>query len=182
MKTALLILAFHAVVLAQEPSLADVARQERARQKSNTGNLKVTNESLGTAEALPPVVEPAKPEGEDGKTADGKAAANGENKTNAKSEGPQDEASWKEAFKQARDEVKRAEDRKQVNQLELNRLNTDLLTRDDIFNREGQLNPQIDAQNKALAASEKAVTDANQKVTDLEEQLRQAGAPIGWSR
>jgi hypothetical protein len=172
MKTALLILAFHSVVFAQQPSLGEVARQERARQKSNTGNLKVTNESLGTVDALPPVQEPAK-------TA---VKPEAEPPVEAKSEGPQDEAAWREAFKHAREDVKRAEDNKQVLQLELNRLNTDLLTRSDVFNREGQYAPLIEAKNKELAAAEKAVTDGNQKITDLEKQLRLSGAPIGWSR
>ena len=62
---------------------------------------------------------------------------------------------WRDAFKQARDDVKRAEDRAQVLQLELNKLNMDLLTRSDIYNREGQLNPLIDAKNKELAEGRK---------------------------
>ena len=66
--------------------------------------------------------------------------------------------------------------------LELNQLNLDLLTRSDIFNREGQLAPLIDAKNKELAASEKAIIAARQKVTQLEDELRRSGAPIGWSR
>jgi len=181
MKTALLILAFHSVAFAQGVSLGDAARQERERQKNSPGNLKVTNESLGTAAALPPGSEPAKPEAEAGKTAEGNAAINAQPRTDDK-EGPRDEAAWREAFKHARDDVKRAEDRTKVLQVELNQLNLDLLTRSDIFNREGQLAPLIEAKNKELAASEKAVIDANQKVTDLEKQLRQSGAPIGWSR
>ena len=180
MKTALLILAFHSVMFAQGVSLGDAARQERERQKNSTGNLKVTNETLGTAGALPPGAEPAKPEA--GKAAEVNAAANAEPKNEVKAEGPQDEAAWREAFKHARDDVKRAEDRTKVLQVELNQLNLDLLTRSDIFNREGQLAPLIDAKNKELAASEKAIIEANQKVTDLEKLLRQAGAPIGWSR
>ena len=186
MKTALLILVFHSAVFAQGVSLGDAARQERARQKNSTGNLKVTNETLGTAEALPPGTEPAKPEAEAGtgtaKSADAKPTGNAEAKPNSKSDVPQDEAGWREAFKQAREDAKRAEDRTKVLQVELNQLNLDLLTRSDIFNREGQLAPLINAKNKELAESEKAVIDANQKITDLDRQLRQSGAPIGWSR
>ena len=178
MKTALLILVLNTMAFAQGPSLGEVARQERARQKSSTGNLKVTNETLGTAEALPPPVEPVKANAESPKTSDAKTDV----KTDAKAEGPHDEASWREAFKQARDAVKRAEDHAQVVQLELNKLNMDLLTRSDIYNREGQLNPLIDAKNKELAASEKSVNDARDSVTQLEDDLRRSGAPVGWSR
>jgi hypothetical protein len=183
MKTALLILAFNTIVFAQEPSLGNVARQERARQKASTGNLKVTkvtNDTLGTSAALPP-----DPDAEDVKAADGKdikAEGKTEAKPEAKTDGARDEATWREAFKQARDDVKRAEDRGQLVQLELNKLNMDLMNRSDIFNKENQLNPLIDAKNKELAASEKAIIDARQKVTQLEDELRRSGAPIGWSR
>jgi hypothetical protein len=78
--------------------------------------------------------------------------------------------------------VKRAEDRTQVVQLELNKLNMDLLTRSDIFNKEGQLNPLIDAKNKELAESEKAVISAREKLTQLEDDLSRSGAPVGWAR
>jgi len=184
MKTALLILIFNSMVYAQGVSLGDAARQERARQKASTGNIKVTNETLGTAAALPPEPEDAKSTA-DGKTADGKdikADGKTDAKPEAKVEGPHDEATWKAAFKQARDDVKRAEDRSQVLQLELNQLNMDLMNRSDIFNKENQLNPLIDSKNKDLAASEKAIIDARQKVTELEGELRRSGAPIGWSR
>ena len=188
MKTALLILVFNSMVFAQGVSLGDAARQERARQKASTGNLKVTkvtNDTLGTSAALPPEPEVAKAEGPDGKPADGtdvKADGKTEAKPEAKGEGPRDETAWKEAFKQARDDVKRAEDRGRLVQLELNQLNMDLMNRSDIFNKENQLNPLIDAKNKELAASEKAIIDTRAKVTQLEDELRRSGAPIGWSR
>jgi hypothetical protein len=179
MKTALLILAFHSLVFAQEPSLGDVARQERARQKSITGNNKqITNESLGTAVAEPPAPETDKPADDATKPSDASADA----KADVKSAAPHDEATWRAAFKEARDDVKRAEDRSKVLQLDLNKLNSDLLTRSDIFNKEGQLIPAIDAKNKELTTSEKAVEDAKQKLMQLENDLRRSGSPIGWSR
>jgi len=182
MKTALLILVFNSMVFAQGLSLGDAARQERERQKNSTGNLKITNETLGTAEALPPSAEPAKTDADTAKSADGK----GEDKTNVKADAtaeiPGDEASWREAFRQARDAVKRAEDRTEILQLELNKLNLDLLTRSDIFNREGQINPLIDAKNKELAEAEKSLQAAREKVTQLETDLRRSGSPSGWAR
>jgi hypothetical protein len=178
MKTALLILVFNSMVFAQGVSLGDAARQERARQKASTGNIKVTNETLGTAGALPPAAEPVKADAESPKTSDVKADV----KSDDKGEGPHDEASWRDAFKQARDAVKRAEDHLQTVQLELNKLNLDLLTRSDIFNREGQINPLIDAKNLELADSEKSLNAAREKVSQLENDLRRSGSPSGWSR
>ena len=182
MKTALLILVFNSMVFAQGVSLGDAARQERARQKNSTGNLKVTNETLGTAAALPPEEEAAKADATAAKAADIKEDTKKGADANAAAEAPHDEASWRESFKQARDAVKRAEARAQTVQLELNKLNLDLLTRSDIYNREGQLNPLIDAKNKELAESEKAVIEARENVTRLEDALNRAGAPSGWAR
>ena len=185
MKTALLILVFNSMVFAQGVSLGDAARQERARQKASTGNLKVTkvtNETLGTAAALTPEEEAAKADADAAKDAAPKGEGKADVKANAAAESPHDEASWREAFKQARDAVKRAEDRRQTVQLELNKLNLDLLTRSDIYNREGQLNPLIDAKNKELAESEKAVNEAHDNVTQLEDALSRSGSPVGWAR
>ena len=182
MKTALLILVFNSMVFAQGVSLGDAARQERARQKNSTGNLKITNETLGTAEALPPSAEPAKTDADTAKAADGKSEDKTDAKVDATAESPHDEAGWREAFKQARDAVKRAEDRTEVLQLELNKLNLDLLTRSDIFNREGQINPLIESKNKELAEAEKSLQAAREKVTQLETDLRRSGSPSGWAR
>jgi len=178
MKTALLILVFNSMVFAQGVSLGDAARQERARQKNSTGNLKVTNETLGTAEALPPSAEPTATDADAAKANDLK----GNTKAEVKAEELHDEAAWREAFSQARETVKRAEARVQVVQLELNKLNMDLLTRSDIYNKEGQLNPLIDAKNKELAEAEKAVIAARENVSLLEDDLRKSGAPVGWAR
>jgi hypothetical protein len=182
MKTALLILVFNSMVFAQGVSLGDAARQERARQKNSTGNLKVTNETLGTAEALPPSAEPAKTDADTAKAANGNVEDKTDVQAGAPAEGPHDEATWREAFRQARDAVKRAEDRSEILQLELNKLNLDLLTRSDIFNREGQINPLIDAKNKELADAEKSLNAAREKVTQLETDLRRSGSPSGWAR
>ena len=182
MKTALLILVFNSMVFAQGVSLGDAARQERARQKNSTGNLKVTNESLGTAEGPPSVAEPPKTDADAAKAAAPNGEENSDAQADASAEGPHDEASWRAAFSHARDAVKRAEDRVQIVQTELNKLNLDLLTRSDIFNREMQLAPLIEAKNKELADAEKDLAAARDKVSQLETDLRKSGAPSGWAR
>jgi hypothetical protein len=178
MKTALLILVFHSMAFSQGVSLGDAARQERARQKNSTGNLKVTNETLGTAEGPPSTSEPAKKDTDAANAATPKA----EDIADDTGDSPHDEASWRAAFSHARDAVKRAEDHVQIVQVELNKLNLDLLTRSDIFNREGQLAPLIDAKNKELADAEKDLAAAKEKVSQLETDLRKSGSPSGWAR
>jgi hypothetical protein len=179
MKLTLLILALYAVapavVSAQTPSLADVARQERARQKDLASKVTVTNETLGTTAAD---TAPAKP------PATSKAATEPVPEKAAETPAPvtHDEKWWRDSFKTGRDDLKRAEDRVQVLKLELNKLNMDMLTRDDIYNKEGQLGPKITLKNAELAAAEKDADKARQKVAQLEDDLRKSGSPVGWSR
>jgi hypothetical protein len=171
------------VVRAQTPSVADVARQERARQKNLTSTVKVTNESLGTKVAEPTPAAPPAPAKAAAEAVPEKAAETpAEAATPPSSPAPHDEKSWRDAFKMARDDMKRADDRVQVLKLELSKLNMDLLTRDDIYNKEGQLVPKIAAKNTELAAAEKDADKSRKKVTQLEDDLRRSGSPIGWSR
>jgi len=172
-----------AVVCAQTTSpIADAARQERARQKNSTSKILVTNETLGTTPVDPAPATPsatAKPESEAktekaGETADA---------TTAPTAAPvRDEKWWRESFKVARDEAKRADDRAQVLKLEFNKLNMDMLTRDDIYNKEGQLGPKLASKKLELETAEKDADKAHKKITQLEDDLRRSGSPIGWSR
>ena len=174
-----------AVVSAQTSPVADAARQERARQKNSTSKVLVTNESLGTkpVEAAPATPStPAKPES-DAKTAKpGEAAESTAPPADPATAPVRDEKWWRENFKSARDDAKRADDRVQVLQLEYNRLNMDMLTRDDIYNKEGQLGPKLALKKTELETAGKDADKAHKKVTQLEDDLRRSGSPIGWSR
>jgi len=178
MKTALLILALNSMLAAQPQSLADAARQERNRQKSSNSNNTFTNETLGTA-AADPATDPADKTDKAGDKDKGKPADSKEGTAESK---PRDEAWWREAFQQARSEAKRADDRSKVIQLELNQLNMDLLTKRDTFNPEAELVPKINAKRAEFDKAEKDMAQANDKVTQLEDELRRSGAPAGWAR
>jgi len=174
-----------AVVCAQTSPVADAARQERARQKNSTSKILVTNETLGTKPVDPATASPetpAKPESE-AKTA--KAVESAESTAAPKEPATppvRDEKWWRENFKTARDEAKRADDKVQVLKLEYNRLNMEMLTRDDIYNKEGQLGPKLALKKTELENAEKDADKARKKITQLEDDLRRSGSPIGWSR
>jgi len=179
MKTVLLILALNSLMAAQPQSLGDAARQERNRQKTTESKNTFTNETLGIA-LTEPDAEPADKSGDKDKD---KAAADATKAADSKAEAaPRDEVWWRDAFKQARDDAKRAEDRSKVTQLELNQLNMDLLTKRDSFNPEADILPKIAAKNAELAKAEKDAAQANEKVKQLEDDLRRSGAPAGWAR
>jgi len=171
MKALLLLFVLQTVALAQTPSLADAAKQERERRQNLPAARVINDQSIRELTAPPisdlVVKSPDKPE------------AKPEQKTSDKDH---DEAWWRNAFQKAREEVKRTEDHAKVVELELNRLNTDFLTRSDIYNREGQLGPQLNAKRAELVTSQSEADRAKEKLAQLEEDLRRAGGPPGWAR
>ena len=148
-------------------TLADVARQERERQKRlhspvvvASGTTTTTTASTGSTAA---VVAPAAP------------AAPSDNKS-------RDEKYWRAQFQKARDDVRKAEERVQLLDLKVKELNTQVLRQSDIYNREYRLGPEIADTQKQLDESRKAVDQAKKKITDLEDELRRSGGMPGWAR
>ena len=78
--------------------------------------------------------------------------------------------------------MKRAEEKAQLLDLRVKDLNSQLLNRSDIYNRENQLGPQITAAQMQLEDARVEAEQAKKKVTDLEDELRRAGGPPGWAR
>ena len=146
----------------QAQTIADAARQERERRKA------VESE---TSKSIPVVtsVTPAPTAGSTAATSVKTATAN----ETSKPTGPtdlqgHDEKYWRQKFDAARQAVIRAEDNlklldKRVNQTILMRGSSAIIAL------------QRDVYRKDLA-------DAQQKIADLEDQLRRSGGLPGWSR
>jgi len=177
MKVVLLVLALQTAAIAQTPSLADAAKQERARRQNLPPAPVINNETVrnSTAPAISDLTAKSPEKGE---------VKPGEKTTDkAKGEGaPHDEAWWRETFQKARTDVKRAEDHAKVVELELNQLNTDFLQRSDVYNRENVIGPKLDDKRKELATAQSQVDRAREKLAQLEEDLRQSGGAPGWAR
>jgi outer membrane murein-binding lipoprotein Lpp len=151
-------------------SLADVARKERERQKqTETKNVIVergvaTTTAAGTsatAETTPlPLLTP-------GGLKDNKG---------------HDEKYWRDRFQQARNDAARATARVQLLENKLRELNTLYLNRTDIYNRESVVGKEIADTQKQVDDAHKEADQANQKITDLEDELHRAGGPPGWAR
>lgn len=156
-------------------SIADAARKERARQQQSRSTITIIGITNSTAETA---------KGMAGITTAGTAAAGA---VAGKPSGPadstgRDEKYWRTAFQKARDDVKKADEKVQLLELRVKDLNTGLLTRSDIYNRENVLGVQITDSQKQLDAANKDADQAKQKVADLEEELRKSGGPAGWAR
>ena len=158
---------FPIVGSAQSP-LADAARRERARQKAVHSSVTFTGVAATTSVTTPsgvssvpaPVVKPFVMTDNNG----------------------HDEKYWRERFDKARADLKGAEDHVQLLDNQVKGLNTALLTRSDIYNKENTLGPEISDGQKQLDDARSQVEQARQKITDLEDELHRAGGPAGWAR
>ncbi len=162
---------------ASAQTLAEAARRERERQRTvqsqsrgavfkNTtagavGGTAVTSSSTSSNTAVAPAVPVVKPP------------------TDSKG---RDEKYWRGQFQQARDAVKRADERIQLLDAKLKDLNTQLLNRNDIYNKESVIGAQITDTQKQLDDARKESDQAKQKIADLEEDLRRSGGLPGWAR
>jgi hypothetical protein len=156
-------------------TLADLARQERARQKRLHSAVVVVNGATTATTPLP--LATAKP-----------APATTPSQGNAvKPTGPvdnngHDEKYWRTQFDNARAALKKAQDNVQILDLKIKELNTQLLRQSDMYNREYRLGPEIAGTQKQLDDANKQVDDAKKKIADLEDELRRAGGLPGWAR
>jgi hypothetical protein len=191
---ALALVAFAGPVLAQTPSLGDIAKKEQDRRKGAKQPTKVyTNDDLkgGGLPSAPPATDarpadgapaaaapadgsqpaPADPAQKDAKPADKDTGA----------AGAKDEEAWRSRITAARDEQRRNEVFAEALQSRINALTTDFAARDNPVER-----TQIaDERQKALAELQRVKDDidkSKKKVGEIEDEARKAGVPPGWLR
>jgi len=151
-------------------SVADAAKKERDRQKSVQSKIVITG-SGGKTTTTTPESSAAKP-----------PVQGGVKPVEIKDNKGRDEKYWRTAFEKARGDLKRAESKVEILDLKLKELNTAMLQKTDVYNREYKFSTDITATQKQLEDAHKEVDQAKQKLTDLEEELRKSGGPPGWAR
>ena len=174
-------------VCAQAQTIADVARRERAAKQPDQSGLSVTNASLKkkaviTTEATgaPASTTTASPESPAPATLPPALLNAPATPLPVAPADTRDEKWWREKFEAARTDLRRAENQVALAQLELNSANRDYLTTSfDPGNRGLQA---IGAAKQKLTDASSAVTTARTKLSQLDEDLRRAGAPAGWGR
>ena len=161
--------------IADAQSLADLARQERAR-KAGEAKIKISNENLNGSktqqpvEPKPAVAEPPAP------------PAPAPAKSGVTDRKGRDEKWWRGAFADARADLSRAEDQIKLLQAKLNQVHIDYLQKSDMYNRELRLSAEIAALDAEMTAQHKNVEKAQQKIEELQDELRRSGGLPGWSR
>ena len=186
------LLALAVPVVAQTPSLGEIAKKEQDRRKGAKQPAKVyTNDDLkgGGLPSAPPstdthTADPAPAGQADAAQApgdapkDGKAAAA---KDAPATSGATGEEEWRGRITKARDELRRNEVFAEALQSRINALTTDFAARDNPVERS-----QIaDERQKALAELDRVkgeIEKGKKQIADIEEDARKAGVPPGWLR
>ncbi|MBI2150285.1 MAG: hypothetical protein HYU27_06735 [Acidobacteria bacterium] len=161
-------------------TIAEIARQERERQKRVEAGAKVVVVTQGVpattgAASGSTTSAPTAPAAPSGAPAMAKPAGPLDNQG-------RDEKYWRGAFQAARAEMKRAEDKVAITELKLKDLNSQMLLNSALYNREYRLGPQITDTQKELDTAKKDAEQAKKKVADLEDQLRRSNGLPGWAR
>jgi len=175
-------------------SLADLARQERARRAQETKSVKVyTNADIVPAPTPPspattPCPCPAAAPGTGNppaSAASGKEEPKPPNKEEAKpAEKSQAdlEKEYRDKFAKLRDQLKYETEKLDVMQRELNLMLTQYYSDPNVALREETFRGQIDQRTGEIEQQKATVEKAKQAIADLEEELRKNGLPPGWAR
>jgi len=192
MKNALWVVTFAicSSVCANAQTIADVARKERAAKPPAQNPVSITNSNLRRKPAV--ITEETKP-GETQAAAAATAGTAAPVPAPAPAPAPaqaavaapaaadaQAEKGWRDKFDAARTDLRRAENQVAVSQLELNKANSEYLTRSYDPGNRGLT--AVAESTQRLENANKAVAAARAKLAQLEDELRRAGAPAGWAR
>ena len=161
-------------VFAQAPSLVDLALKEQERRKTLKGTAsKVYSDkdlpksgAPAVASAVPPTPTVIPPEPKPAET---------------KPDDQKDEAWWRARIAEAREAQRRAEAFAEALQSRINALSTDVVNRDDPYQRAKIADDRL----KALAELQRVTNEIEQskkQIADIEEDARKANVPPGWLR
>jgi hypothetical protein len=160
-------------------SLAELARQQRARKQAEPKNGKVyTNADIPEATLSSPNAPAAQPAAAQ-KPADTATAKPGESKEKTPAEL---EKEYRDKFAKLREVQKFEEDKLDVMQRELNLMQIQVSSDPNVQLREDTTRETINKRTADIEAQKATVEKAKQAVADLEEELRTKGLPPGWAR
>jgi len=181
MKTVHLLLAILLVSVvtsaATAQNVAEAAREQRARKKAESKAVLTNSATIlpkGAEHGTMSITTPSA--GETAKTAGTETAAKGPTDNKGR-----DEKYWRTTFANARQELKRAEDKLTLLEARRNDLQGQLY-RESVYTHEIELRQQIADTEKQQEVTRAEVEADQKKITDLEEELRRSGGLPGWAR
>ena len=168
----------------QQPSgdpVADAARKARAEQKKESKPKKVfTNDDIPSA---PAASTPAPTAGENKDQAGGKQSA--EPITGKKEQAEDDkkgETYWRKRFSEVRQKISETQQELEILQKELNKDQVQYYPDPQKALMQQHDRSDINERTAKIDAKKKELDALNQKLSDLEDELRRAGGDPGWAR
>lgn len=161
-------------VLAQAPSLVELALKEQERRKALKGTAAKVYSDKDLPKSGPPVIASTVP-------STPTAVAPEPQPAEAKPDDQKDEAWWRARIAQAREAQRRAEAFAEALQSRINALSTDVVNRDDPYQRAKIADDRL----KALAELQRVTTEielSKKEIADIEEDARKSNVPPGWLR
>ena len=165
-----------------QDSLAEAARKAREAKKAQPKPAKVfTNDDLAKKGALPAAG--ATPDDAQGQPPDKDKAPDKDKEGTTQGASPaKDETYWRGRFKEAHENLARAEKELDILERELQKANTQYYS-DPTKAMNEQLNrKEINDKTAAIEAKKKDIADLRQSISDMEDGLRKAGGDPGWAR
>ena len=171
--------AFSIAAPAQGPSLADIARQTRAKKQQEPKGGKVfTNEDIPA-----PTISPAPPAAQPAEGAPAGVAAAAEAPAAPGEKSREDlEKEYREKFAQLKQNQELEERRLDVMQRELNLAQQQHYSDPNVALREQYGREEINKRTADIETQKAAVEKAKQAIADLETELRAKNLPPGWAR
>ena len=160
--------------LAQAPSLVELALKEQERRKTLKGTASKVYSDKDLPKSGPPVIASAVPPPPTAVPPEPQPAE-------AKPDDQKDEAWWRARIAQAREAQRRAEAFAEALQSRINALSTDVVNRDDPYQRAKIGEDRL----KALAELQRVTTEielSKKEIADIEEDARKSNVPPGWLR
>jgi hypothetical protein len=166
--------------VASAQSLGEVARKEEERRKTIKSSGKVyTNDKLKPAPQ--PSAPPAGSTGQASTTSPSAGSTSPEPAPSDTASTKGDESTWRKRIADAREALQRSQTFADALQNQLNSLATDFVNRDDPVQRSAiavnrdKVAVELERVKKEVAAQTKAISD-------IQEEARRAGVPVGWVR
>lgn len=161
------------LALAQQPSLVDLAQKEQERKKTlKAAPAKVYSDKDLPKSSAPPPVASAVP---------AQTPVADEKPPEPPKPPESDEAAWRNRMAQARESQRRGEAFAEALQSRINALTTDVVNRDDPYQRAKLADDRL----KAVAELQRVqgeIEQAKKDIAGIEEDARKAGVPPGWIR
>ena len=167
-----------------QPSVAEAARKARAQKKTPAKPVKVVTEdelARETPGSTPVLAGTAGTVGTPEETSEDKtsAAKPGEE---AAGGAPKDEKAWRARFKQARENLARAEKELDVLQRESNKAQVQNYADPTKAMQEQYARKEINEKLAQIEAKKKEIEDLRTFISKLEDELRMSGGDSGWAR